>query len=148
MEQLEAFLEAVLPRIHPAPERARAEAILLRWGTAWQGPARSLEATRSIHGIFLHFNQRLGGVWSQAFGFRLTSRHGLALRGPDPDRARKAHKLRAHKLERAPLDALFEAWSLHPEAHPAGNAVEFLFDETPDDTWEACLREALACLKG
>lgn len=148
MEQLEAFLEAVLPRIHPAPERARAEAILLRWGTAWQGPARSLEATRSIHGIFLHFNQRLGGVWSQAFGFRLTSRHGLTLRGPDPDRARKAHKFRAHKLERAPLDALFEAWSLHPEAHPAGNAVEFLFEETPDDTWEACLQEALACLKG
>ncbi len=101
MEQLEAFLEAVLPKVHPPAERARAEALLLRWATAWQGPDRGLEATRSIHGTFLHFNQKLGGIWSQAFGFRLTPRHGLALRGPDPDRARKAHKFRAHKLERA-----------------------------------------------
>lgn len=147
MEQLQEFLDAVLHHLHPASERQRAEALLSRWAAAWQGPTRMLTATRSIHGTFLHFGQRFEGVWSQAFGFRYTPRHGLALRGPDPDRARKAHKLRAHKLDRAPLDNLFEAWSLHPEAHPAGNAVEFLFDETPDATWEACLAEALGCLK-
>lgn len=148
MEPLETFLAIVLPRMHPVSERERAEVLLRRWGTAWQGPDRRLEATHSIHGAFLHFNQRLGTVWSQAFGFRWTGRHGLSLRGPDPDRARKSHKLRAHKLDRAPLDALFEAWGAHPEAHPAGQAVEFFFTETPEDTWEACLQEALACLRG
>jgi hypothetical protein len=42
---------------------------------------------------------------------------------------------------------LFEAWSAHEEAHPANNVVEFFLVETPDETWEACLQEALSCLK-
>ena len=29
----------------------------------------------------------------------------------------------------------------------AGHAVELLLVETPDETWEACLQEALALLK-
>ena len=68
------------------------------------------------------------------------------MRGPDPDRMRKSHKLRRHKLDREPLDKVFDAWSSHPEARPAGNAVELYLEEVPDEVWEACLLEALEAL--
>lgn len=127
---------------HPS-ERLRAENLVRRWAAAWQGPKRNLTLTRSNHGWYLHFNQLIGTVWVQAFGFHADPRAGLTMRGPDTDRARKSHYLRANKLERSGLDALFDAWSAHPEARPAGLAVEFLLSETADDTWEACLQEAL-----
>jgi len=79
----------------------------------------------------------------QAFTFVATRREGVCLRGPEPDRVRKSHKLRRNPLNAAPLDTLFEAWSLHPEARPAGHAVEFFLEETPDDVWAACLAEVL-----
>ncbi len=124
----------------------RLSGILGRWTGAWRGPNRVLDLSLSQHGAFLHFNQLMDGTWVQAFTFVATKREGLCLRGPDPDRTRKAHKLRRHPLDAAPLDALFEAWSAHPEARPAGHAVEFFLEETPDETYEACLAEALDCL--
>ncbi len=114
-----------------------------RWIARWQGPKRSLSLTRSNHGFYLHFNQLIGSVWVQAFGFHADPRTGLAMRGPDTDRTRKSHKYRSNKLDSTDLDALFKAWSAHPEARPAGHAVEFLLVETSDETWEACLQEAL-----
>ncbi len=147
MEMLEPFLAAAQASLRHPQDRERAQALILRWAAAWQGPTRRLTVTSSNHGAYLHFDQRVGAVWSQVFSFHAAPRVGLSMRGPDPDRARKAHKLRAHKLDRHPLDALFEAWSAHGEAHPANNAVELFLVETPDETWEACLQEALACLK-
>lgn len=147
MEILEAFLADVSASLKHAQARARAGAIITRWGTAWQGPARTLDHTRSIHGSCLHFNQLIGTVWCQAFTFHVVPRNGLFLRGPDTDRSRKSHKLRSNRLDASGLDALYAAWSGRPEAHPAGNAVEFRLEETPDETWEACLQDALACLK-
>lgn len=147
MELLEAFTERALAALKFQGERARARAILLRWATAWQGPTRSLTYTRSLHGSYLHFNQLIGKVWCQAFSFHAAPRHGLSMRGPDTDRARKSHKLRDNRLDASGLDALFTAWSAHPELRPAGIAVEAFLGETPDEVWEAMLQEALGCLK-
>jgi hypothetical protein len=118
----------------------------MRWATAWQSPYRSLTQTNSNHGPYLHFNQFIAGIWCRAFTFHLSARRGLSLRGPDTDRGRKSHKLRVNRLDSKPLDDLFEAWSLHPEANPAGNAVELLLLEAHDDVWESFLQEALSCL--
>jgi len=38
---------------------------------------------------------------------------------------------------------VFDAWSAHPEARPAGTAVELYLDEASDEVWEACLQEVL-----
>lgn len=146
-ELVTTFLEGARAGLaHPA-DRTRAAAILERWAAAWQGPARAIEATRSHHGAFLHFNQRIGTTWCQVCTFHGGPKHSLSMRGPDPDRGRKSHKLRAKRLDASSLDALYEAWKAHPEARPAGHAVELLLVETPDETWEACLQEALALLK-
>ncbi len=91
----------------------------------------------------MHFNQLIGSTWVQAFGFHADPKHGLIMRGPDTDRERKSHYLRGNRLDKAALDALFTAWSAHPEGRPAGLAVEFLLDETADDTWDACLQEVI-----
>jgi hypothetical protein len=147
VETLEPFLDAARASLRHAQDRDRAQSLILRWAAAWQGPTRRLIVTSSNHGAYLHFDQRVGGVWSQVFSFHAAARVGLSMRGPDPDRVRKSHKHRANKLDRHPLDALFEAWSAHPEAHPANNAVELFLVETPDETWEACLQEALGCLQ-
>lgn len=141
------FLAEASASIRRPQSRARAGAILSRWAMAWQGPTRILEHTRSNHGAYLHFNQLIGTVWCHVFVFHASHKDGLSLRGPDTDRTRKAHKLRSNRLDSSGLDALFTAWSAHPEAHPAGNAVEFWLDEVPDEVWEACLQEALECLK-
>ena len=66
--------------------------------------------------------------------------------GPSPTARGNPTSSGHNPLDAAPLDALFEAWSLHPEARPAGHAVEFFLDETPDETWAACLAEVLAHL--
>jgi len=147
LESLEPFLDAARASLRHAQDRTRAENLLLRWTAAWQGSTRRLTITASNHGAYLHFDQRVGTIWTQVFSFHAAPHHGLSMRGPDPDRVRKAHKLRANKLDRHPLDALFDAWSAHGEAHPANNAVEFSLVETPDETWEACLQEALTLLK-
>jgi hypothetical protein len=105
-----------------------------------------ISGTMSNHGAFLHFDQKIGVTWAHVFTFHAASRHGLSLKGPDPDRIRKAHKHRDNPLDRTGLDAIFDAWSVHPEARPAGNAVEFYLEETSDETWEACLQEALTRL--
>ena len=130
---------------HPQ-SRARAEALLVRWSTLWPSPNRSITCTISNHGAFLHFNQLIGTTWSQVFTFHVAPKHGLSLRGPDPDRFRKSHKYRDNPLDRSGLDALFAAWSAHPEARPAGNAIELYLEEASDDVWEACLQELLASL--
>jgi hypothetical protein len=127
---------------HPQ-DRKRAEAILLRWTSLWTGPRRAIACTYSNHGAFLHFDQLIGTTWSHVFTFHAAPRHGLSLKGPDPDRMRKSHKFRANPLDRSGLDGLFAAWAAHPEARPAGNAVEFFLEEASDDVWEACLQEAL-----
>ena len=147
MDELEPFLAAARRALRHPQDRLRAERILLQWASAWQGPDRKLSATFSNHGAFLHFHQLIGSTWSDAFHFRAALGHGLSLRGPDTDRARKSHKLRRHPLDRAGLDALFEDWQAHPEARPAGNAVEFFLEEAPDEVWAACLQEALARLE-
>ncbi|MBP1625863.1 MAG: hypothetical protein H6Q00_338 [Holophagaceae bacterium] len=146
MEVLTDFILAASSVVRHTSNKQRAEALLERWGTAWQGPQRALDATYSNHGAYLHFNQLIGKVWSHAFTFHASQREGLVLRGPDTDRARKSHKHRDSRLDATGLDALFLAWSAHPEAHPAGNAVEFYLEETPDETWETCLQEALKML--
>lgn len=146
MDTLDQFFAGALPALKHAQDRSRAQAIITRWATAWQGPARRLTHTHSNHGEWLHFDQRIGTTWCQVFGFHAAPKHGLSLRGPDTDRARKSHKLRSKPLDAAPLDTLYEAWSAHPEARPAGNAVEMLLSEVPDETWEVCLQEALTSL--
>ena len=129
LEILDSFLPAIQKAHKHSQSRARAEAILVRWTSVWQGPKRSLDCTHSIHGTYLHFNQLIGSVWSHAFSFHAAPREGLTLRGPDTDRVRKSHKHRDNRLDSTGLDALFEAWSAHPESHPAGNAVVFYLDE-------------------
>ncbi len=147
MEALETFLTAAKTVVKHPSDRQRMEAILLRWATAWQGPKRTLTQTHSNHGACLHFNQMIGPIWVQAFGFHASPKNGLSLRGPDPDRLRKSHKHRNPRLDPSSLDALFDAWSAHPEARPAGNAVEIFLQEAPDETWNTCLQEALEALK-
>lgn len=143
MEQLDEFVAYAHTCVKHARERARVAPLLEGWATAWQGRDRMLDFTRSLHGVSLHFNQRIGTHWIQAFSFHANRRDGFFLKGPDTDRARKSHKLRSNPLDAAPLDALFEAWRAHPEHHPAGMAVVFHLEETPDDTWAALLKAAL-----
>ena len=114
MELLEEFLPYAKGCLKHVSERARLEVILGQWAAKWTGKQRLFDYSRSHHGAFLHFNQLMGGKWVQAFTFVATRREGVCLRGPEPDRDRKAHKFRHNPLDAAPLDALFEAWSLHP----------------------------------
>lgn len=146
MKNIETFLDLAKKSIKWPNEKTRAETILTKWAAAWQGTSRNLTLTRSIHGSYLHFNQLIGGTWCKAFTFHACRKHGISLRGPDTDRTRKSHKLRANPLDTRQLDKLFETWQKHPETHPAGNAVELFFDEAPDHVWDAFLQEALACL--
>lgn len=146
MELLEEFLPYAKGCLRHSAERQRLETILTHWAGQWRGKQRVLDYSRSHHGAFLHFNQFMGGKWVQAFTFVATPREGVCLRGPDPDRVRKSHKFRHNPLDPAPLDALFEAWAQHPEARPAGHAVEFFIEETPDETWDACLAETMTHL--
>lgn len=147
MEDVETFVAYAHTCVNKR-EHARLEAIVTRWVAAWQGSKRALDFTRSLHGTSLHFNQLIGTHWVQAFTLHANKRDGFFLKGPDTDRERKSHKLRANPLDRTSLDALFAAWSLRPEARPAGLAVTFHLEETPDDTWEACLQDALKALAG
>lgn len=146
LETLEPFLNAVRTCVRHGGDRERAEVLLLKWTAAWQGPRRAFDVTRSNHGACLHFNELVGKTWSQAFAFHAVLKRGLFLRGPNTDRQRKSHKHRANPLDTTGLDALFEAWSAHPEARPANNAVELYLDEAPDETWDAFLEAALTCL--
>lgn len=146
MEDFDFFIAKAKSSLKHAQDRRRAEALLARWTSLWTGPRRSLNVTASNHGVFLHFDQLIGTNWAHVFAFRASPRHGLSLKGPDPDRMRKSHKHRADPLDRAGLDGLFEAWSGHPEARPAGNAVELFLEEAPDEVWEAFLQEALTRL--
>lgn len=146
MDLLDEFLPYAQGCLKHPSERARLAAILARWVGAWRGKQRVLDYSRSHHGAFLHFNQFMGGKWVQVFTFVATRREGVCLRGPDPDRIRKSHKYRHNPLDAAPLEALFEAWSLHPEARPAGHAVEFFLEETPEEVWTACLAEVVVHL--
>jgi len=146
LEIVESFLYLAKGAFKRPADRKRAENILMRWAIAWQGSYRNLTGTSSNHGAYLHFNQLIGGIWCKAFTFHLSSRHGLSLRGPDTDRTRKSHKFRENRLDSKPLDNLFEAWSLHPEARAAGNAVELYMSEAHDDVWELFLQEALSYL--
>ena len=143
MEELDLFMDKAVACLKHPQARQRARQLLERWSGNWTGPRRSLTCSFSNHGAFLHFNQLIGSTWSQVFTFHAAPRHGLSLRGPDPDRARKAHKHRDNPLDRTGLDAVFTAWSAHPEARPAGNAIELYLDEASDDVWEACLQEVL-----
>ncbi|HJV22282.1 MAG TPA: hypothetical protein VJ570_06285 [Holophagaceae bacterium] len=145
---LEDYLALAARQVPHPRDRERFIRLVTRWASQWTGKSRKLEVTASHHGTFLHFNQLIGTHWMQAFTFEATKRHGVFLKGPDPDRGRKSHKLRSNPLDPSTLDALFDAWSAHPEGRPAGKAMEFFLEETPDETWEACLQEALACLKG
>jgi hypothetical protein len=146
LEDFDLFLAKALNAVKPAQERKRAQALLLRWSGLWPNPKRNITCSFSNHGAFLHFNQLIGATWSQVFTFHAAPRHGLSLRGPDPDRARKAHKHRDNPLDRSGLDQVFEAWSAHPEARPAGKAIELYLEEAPDEVWEACLQEVLRLL--
>ena len=143
MEQLDDFLPYAQGCLKHVSERVRLEGILGQWTSRWRGKHRVLDYSRSHHGAYLHFNQLMDGKWVQAFTFVATRKEGVCLRGPDVDRVRKSHKLRRNPLDRAPLDALFEDWSRHPEARPAGHAVEFFIEETPDEVWTACLEEVV-----
>ena len=145
---MESFLDSAKGAFKRTADRKRAEGILMRWAAAWNGPLRNLTQTNSNHGAYLHFNQLIGGIWCKAFTFHAVSGYGLGLRGPDTDRIRKSHKLRENRLDSRPLDSLFAAWSLHPEARPAGKAVELRMNEAHDDVWELFLQEALYCLSG
>lgn len=144
---LEDFLLVAESCVRTRQDRARLAQLLETWAAPWTGKHRTLNLTVSNHGAYLHFSQLLGTHWMQAFTFIATHKDGVRVKGPDPDRGRKSHKLREHRLDPAKLDALYEAWSAHPEARPAGNAVEFYLEETPDETWQACLQEALQALK-
>jgi hypothetical protein len=146
LEIVESFFDLAKGAFKRAADRKRAENILTRWASAWQGASRNLTGTSSNHGAYLHFNQLIGGVWCKAFTFHASFRHGFSLRGPDTDRNRKSHKFRDNRLNSEPLDNLFESWSLHPEVRPAGNAVELHMSEAHDDVWELFLQEALSCL--
>lgn len=136
---LDDFLDAGSPALRHSADRRRLRDILTAWTSPWKGKDRVLDLTHSTHGLFLHFNQNIAGHWCQVCYFHAAPKHGVSMRGPDPDRARKSHKYRRDKLDPTKLDALFEAWSLHPEARPAGLAVEFFLEETSDEVWGACL---------
>jgi hypothetical protein len=146
LEIVESFLDLAKVAFKRTADIKRAENILMRWATAWQGSSRNLTGTSSNHGVYLHFNQMIGGIWCKAFTFHASLRHGFTLRGPDTDRTRKSHKFREKRLNSKSLDNLFEAWSLHPEARSAGNAVELHMSEAHDDVWDLFLQEALSCL--
>jgi len=146
LEDLTFFITKAQASLRHPQERARAEALLLRWSALWTGPRRNITVTNSNHGAFLQFNQLIGVTWSHVFTFHAAPRHGLSLRGPDTDRIRKAHKHRDNPLDRSGLDGVFEAWAAHPEARPAGNAIELFLDEASDEVWEVCLQEVLALL--
>jgi hypothetical protein len=146
LDIVESFLDLAKGTFRHSADLERARGILTRWAAAWRGPFRNLTKSQSNHGAYLHFNQFIEGVWCKAFTFHATLRQGLSLRGPDTDRTRKSHKLREKQLNSKPLDDLFEAWSLHPESRPAGNAVQLLLEEAHDDVWESFLQEALSCL--
>lgn len=146
MEDLNFFLSRALAAVKHGSERRRAEAILVRWTSQWTGPKRTVNCTFSNHGAFLHLDQLIGTIWAHVATFHAAPRHGLSLKGPDPDRMRKSHKLRNDRLDRSGLDAVFDAWSAHPEARPAGNAVELFLEEAPDEVWEAFLQELLTRL--
>lgn len=124
---------------HPA-DRLRLETLLHRWTAAWKSKTRVMDLTQSTHGVFLHFNQFIADHWCQVCYFHASPKHGVSMRGPDPDRVRKSHKYRRDKMDTSKLDALFDAWSTHAEAHPAGLAVEFFLEETSDDVWSDCLK--------
>ena len=115
---------------------------MTRWAAAWTGKERVLDLAHSSHGVFLHFNQFIASHWCQVCYFHASPKHGVSMRGPDPDRARKSHKFRRNKMDTSQLDALFAAWSAHAEARAAGLAVEFFLEETSDDVWAACLKSA------
>ncbi|MBK8726807.1 MAG: hypothetical protein IPL96_12380 [Holophagaceae bacterium] len=140
---LEDFLLVAHTSLRHKSERQRADALLLRWTSAWQSKTRVVNGTFSNHGAYLHFAQFIQGQWVQVFTFHAAPGHGLSLRGPDTDRTRKSHKHRANRLETAALDALFAAWSAHPESRPAGHAVEFFLTETPDDSYDRCLQDVM-----
>lgn len=144
---VEDFLLVAERCVHHRQERERLHALVARWAAAWHGKHRTIHLTASNHGAYLHFTQLIGAHWMQAFTFVATHQDGVRMKGPDPDRGRKSHKLRTHRLDPKPLDDLFEAWSARPEARPAGLAVEFFLEETPDDTWEGCLQDVLVSLK-
>ena len=146
LENLNLFLKKTVASLKHSQEKQRAATILTRWYTVWPTTKRNITYTSSNHGVFLHFNQMIGSTWSHVFKFHISSKNGLSMRGPDTDRARKSHKHRDNPMDRSGLDAVFEVWSIHPEAHPAGSAVEFFLKETPDETWEACLQEVLQIL--
>ncbi|MDR3673771.1 MAG: hypothetical protein P4L36_23215 [Holophaga sp.] len=146
MEELDTFLEKASVCLKHPQEKQRALALLTRWSGVWSGPKRNLTTTFSNHGAFLHFNQMIGSTWSHVFTFHAAPRHGLSLRGPDTDRVRKAHKHRDTPLDRTGLDAVYAAWSAHPEARPAGNAIELYLEEAADEVWESCLQEVLRFL--
>ena len=146
MENLKLFLVKTTSALQHSQDRKRARAILTRWYTLWPNLKRNTTYTSSNHGAFLHFNQMIGSTWSKVFTFHVSNRHGLSIKGPDTDRTRKSHKHRDNPMDRTGLDAVFVAWSKHPEARPAGNAVEFYLEETPDEIWEACLQEVLQLL--
>lgn len=137
---LQDFLSAGRASVRHPAERLRLESLLTRWVEAWKGKERVMDLTQSTHGVFLHFNQFIADRWCQICYFHASSKHGVSMRGPDPDRVRKSHKYRRDKLDTTRLDALFEAWSAHEEAHPAGLAVEFYLEETSDEVWAACLK--------
>jgi len=143
LEELEVFLAKAQAVLKHPQERKRAEALLVHWSALWPSPKRNITCTFSNHGACLHFNQMIGSTWSHVFTFHASPHHGLSMRGPDPDRIRKSHKLRSHPLDRGGLDRVFEAWSAHPEARPAGNAIELFLEEAPDEVWEACLQDVL-----
>ena len=144
MEDFDLFLAKTMSALKHVRERQRAQALLGRWTELWSGPKRNITCAFSNHGAFLHFNQLIGTTWSSVFAFHAAHRHGLSMRGPDSDRTRKAHKHRDTPLDCKGLDAVFAAWSLHPEARPAGNAIELFLDEAADEVWEACLQEVLS----
>ncbi len=139
VETLQDFLTAGRASVRHPADFPRLETLLTRWTTAWNRRERVLDLTHSSHGVFLHFNQFIAGHWCQVCYFHASPKHGVSMRGPDPDRVRKSHKYRRNKMDTSKLDALFEAWSAHGEAHPAGLAVEFFLDETSDEVWAACL---------
>ncbi len=143
---LEDFLLVAHSSLRHKSDRKRADALLQRWTSAWLGKERVVNGTFSNHGAYLHFAQFMKGQWVQVFLFHAAPSHGVSLRGPDTDRTRKSHKHRANRLDATPLEALFQAWSAHPEARPAGHAVEFFLTETPDDTYDRCLHDVMECL--
>ena len=146
LEDLEQFLAKVAASSMHFDNKKRAMAIITKWSDSWTGSKCSITYTFSNHGAFLRFNQLIGSVWSHVFVFHISSKHSLVMRGPDTDRIRKSHKHKDNPIDRSKLDAVFTAWSMHPEAKPAGNAVEFYLEETPDEVWEVALQELLTLI--